>query len=251
MPKLQIIGRVIPEYAQLSAPKISVDWGHDGAGVRAKIFVAIEQSKVIIDCDTNKFKTQDEQSVLVIHAHGLARSMIDVFGFQFGMGLDLTFDTITIDSGNPLPLRFPDSKLHALAKVVQSNQNILAIIRLAHHDLKLGMALRHLNEALTAPRRTSVRSAQCVDGIRSLFVPPGGKEKAGWPPLRDNLNISKAYLDVVMDESHGPRHGDYTELVGVNRSDSVFRAWEVMNRYLEFRIRDSGPLPLNEFPLLT
>jgi hypothetical protein len=251
MPKIQIMGRVIPEYVDLTAPKVLVDWQHQGTGIKAKIHVKIEQSKVVIDATTNKFETPDERNFLIRHAYDLAHTIIDIFVFQCGGGLDLTFDTITVDDGKTTQLRGPDPKLAAISKAAKSIQDVGALIGLAHNNLTIAMALRHLNEALTAPRRTSVRSAQCVDGIRSLFVPPGKKKEAGWQPMNEALQLTKSYLDPVMKESRSPRHGDYQPLAEINRSDSVFRAWEVMNRFLEYKKRGDKQLPLAEFPLLT
>jgi hypothetical protein len=252
MPKIQIIGRAIPEYIQLTAPKLMVDWEHEATEVRAKFCVKIEKSKITIDCETNKFETHDERNALLRHAYDLARTLLDIYGFQLGSGLDLTFDSLSTDDGYSFPYRMPDQRLAALSKAAKSPEAISTIIGYAINDLKLATALRHLNEALTAPRRTSVRSAQCIDGIRSLIVPPGGDDKDGWPLLREKLNVTRSYLDVVMDESKAARHGDSELFQGITRSDSVFRAYEIVNRYLEYRKRGAqDALPLAEFPKLS
>jgi hypothetical protein len=235
MIKIQIKGRVIPEYVDLTAPKILTGWAHEGTGTIAKIHVKIQNSLVTVDSDTNKFGTPDERNVLIIKAYDLTQTMIAIYAFQCGGGLDLTFDTLSIDGGQPTQLRGPDARLASISKAAKSLPDIQALIALAQGNLTIAMALRHLNEALTSSRRASVRSGQCVDGLRSLFVPPGKKDEDGWPAMREALRLERSYLDPIMNESKPPRHGDFTPLVGLNHSDSVYRAWEVMNRFLEYK----------------
>jgi hypothetical protein len=69
--------------------------------------------------------------------------------------------------------------------------------------------------------------------------------------MRRNLHIDRAYLDFITDQSIGSRHGDPQHIPGGPVTETVRRAWVVMNRYLEYRKRGNGPLTAPEFPLLT
>jgi hypothetical protein len=250
MPKVRFEGRIIPERAAVSMSVLRSPWRHNETGIEATFEIRIENSKVSIECDSNKCDTQDEQHILIQVAFDSARTIVDLAAFKNGERLYLTFDTVTLEDGNPLPFRTTDPQLAAKATALSSNDDFKFLLDLATNDMTVFMALRNLNEAME-PRCAQVKAAHAMDGLRSYFVPSGAKDFfAGWAPLREALNVSEPYLKTITDQSKAPRHGDYVPSPGINRTDVVFRAWEIMNRFLEYKKRKSGKLPLSEFPLL-
>jgi hypothetical protein len=249
MPKMQFQGRVIPEIADVSAPPFGSIWKHGPTGIEAHFQFRIERSEVFVDCDSNKFGTPDEKNILTRGVYDFARTIVDLIAFKNGERLYLILDKLDFE-GRIRTIRTTDPRLSAISTAVKNDNDFNLLVRLAANNMTVFMALRHLNEAME-PRGAAVRAAQAIDGLRSLFVPAKAKDGAGWPPLRAALNISEEYLKVITDQSFDPRHGNYAPLDGINKTDVVFRAWEVMNRFLEYKKRNDTNLPLSEFPLLT
>jgi len=248
MPKMQFQGRVIPEIADITAPAFGSIWKHSPTGIEATFQFKIEHSKVSVDCDSNKFGTPDEKNILTRAVYDFARTIVDLVAFKNGERLYLILDKLDFE-GRIRTIRTTDPRLSTISSAVKGDDDFNFLVKLATNNMTVFMALRHLTESME-PRGAAVRAAQAIDGLRSLFVPANGKEGAGWPPLRAALNVSEAYLKIITDQSFDPRHGNYVPLDGVNRTDVVFRAWEVMNRFLEYKKRNDTNLPLSEFPLL-
>jgi hypothetical protein len=247
---LAVKGRVIPEYAGVTTPTIQISWQYTELDLHPKARIQINKSIINVTCELNKLDHEDHLNKPLIELHRLAGLLVNAQSFSAGLGLELCFDTFSVDGGPDRPYWVPDGKLAALATMARTKEDQLYIFGLAHDNLTFSMALRHLNEALLAPRRVNVRTAQAVDGIRSLFVPVGGKDRDGWSEMRRNLNLSEDYLKVITEASKAPRHGDYTELPGANRTDVAYRAWEVMNRFIAFKKGGSTPLSPEVYPIL-
>jgi len=247
---LAVKGRVIPEYAGVTTPTINISWRYTELDLHLKARIEINKGIVSITCEMNKLDNQDHLNKALIEFDRLAGILVNAQSFGAGLGLELRFDTFSIDGGPHRPHWTPDAKLASQATMTRTKEDQLFIFELAHNNLTFSMALRHLNEALLAPRRVIVRTAQAIDGLRSLMVPAGGKDKDGWREMQNNLNLSEDYLKVITEASKGPRHGDYTELPFTNRTDVAYRAWEVMNRFIAYKKGGSSPLSLELYPLL-
>ena len=68
--------------------------------------------------------------------------------------------------------------------------------------------------------------------------------------MRRRLNLSKSYLDFIVDTSKGPRHGDRSYIDQPTLNEVIKRSWIIMNRFLECRLREGEALPSLEFPEL-
>jgi hypothetical protein len=248
--QLSARGRVIPEYAGVTTPTINISWQYTELDLHLKARIAINKGVVNIVCELNKLDNPDHLNKALIEFDRLAGILVNAQSFGAGLGLELRLDTFSIDGGPDQPHWVPDAKLASRATMTRTQEDQLFIFELAHNNLTFSMALRHLNEALLAPRRVVVRTAQAIDGLRSLMVPADGKDKDGWREMQNNLNLSEAYLKVITEASKGPRHGDYTEQPFTGRTDVAYRAWEVMNRFIAFKKGGSKALSPEQYPVL-
>jgi hypothetical protein len=71
-----------------------------------------------------------------------------------------------------------------------------------------------------------------------------------WGTFQTNLRVSRDFLNLITDTSRGPRHGDRTHIPGTTTIEITMRAWQVMDRFIEYRKRGNQPLPETDFPLL-
>src|SRR5690606_17090368 len=99
------------------------------------------------------------------------------------------------------------------------------------------------------PHTAIVSCARAIETIRVLIA-KNPNRRASWPILRDQLNISEACLNRITQPSTGPRHGHHHYMDGQTKEAIIFSAWEITDRFFEYRKRGDQPLPLSEFPLL-
>ncbi len=249
MPKLKFTGSVYPK-----AIKVSVDdhplltWRSEELGFVMTCSVQIQNNEVAIDCDIDRF----EPSLLtpvVMRAYDTARATIDLISFTTANGLIFLLDTFIDAAGNATAVAPQQPELAALSTAMSAPGDFDRVLRMILAEPALFLALRDLIDAITQWHRAPVNTARVLDSLRHLIA-PGEEPKAGWLKLRDKLQIDEAYLKYVTDHSAPPRHGDPAHIPGTITREVTARAWNVFNRYLEYRKRDNGPLPLGEFPLL-
>jgi hypothetical protein len=82
--------------------------------------------------------------------------------------------------------------------------------------------------------------------MTSAFMPRG----QAWGIFQTNLRISRDFRELITDTSKGPRHGDRTYIEGATTIEITKRAWQIMDRFIEYRRRRNQPLPEADFPLL-
>src|SRR5262249_50754649 len=128
----------------------------------------------------------------------------------------------------------------------QSFEKILEFV-LAEPELYL--ALRHLIEAIAAPHRANFHCARAMRNIALLFTQPGSSPERVWLTLRENLQVSKAYLQRIMQHARRSQ-ADQAQVSDSREMEPIQAAWTVMNRLFEYLRRGSQPLPISEFPLL-
>lgn len=214
----------------------------------------IKDSVVVVDCDCNRFDQQKHLVPLFNRIIDIARAPVDLFAYTHATGLSVTFETLTeldTDKTGPILLQDPD-----LGRVASSLNNLkpqefYKFLQLYISDHSFLLVLRDLigilSESYVAPRN----SYRAVEGIRHLLSPGEKTANKGWEKLQKTLQIDKSYLDPIRENSIAARHGDPSHVPGSICADVTFRAWAVMDRYIEFRKR-GGIEPLNaaDFPIL-
>lgn len=111
-------------------------------------------------------------------------------------------------------------------------------------------ALHDLTQSLSRRHNTVINCARAVDGLKHL-VSPGAKPGKAWENLRNVLNMDQAYSEAISKASSGPRHGNRGPISGEVQTLVIQRSWTIMDRYFQYRLRNSGPLREPDFPLLT
>ena len=84
----------------------------------------------------------------------------------------------------------------------------------------------------------------------NLIATPDMPRKKAWAKFRESLRIDENYILLITDYSKAARHGNREYVPGPIAGEIVRRAWAIMNRFFEFRMRGNQPLPITEFPVL-
>ncbi|MFZ0632431.1 MAG: hypothetical protein WA399_14170 [Acidobacteriaceae bacterium] len=249
------LGRVLRE---TDALKITIrdlpsaHWEEVSIGLVMDFSVKIENSKVAVECQVNRYQPTD-LPYLHVRAFDLARAAVDILAFSRGWGLTVWIDSFTDPSGVETPLLCQMPQLAALCTafdLTPGTGNTDDVWRLVVSEPALFMALNDLIASIALPHHAPVNCARAIDGILRMMIPAGSDPKKSWPFMHQNLNVDRKYLEYITDQSTGPRHGDRSHIPGPDVNITVERSWNVMNRFLEFRKRGNQPLPLAVFPLL-
>jgi len=252
MVKVRFTGRIFPAAINISIDNHpATNWKSPDLGLDMTFRVQIKNNNITIECEMNRFDGASHVTPLFMRAHDIARATVDLISFSTGNGLVVILDTFTDPNGITTSLAAQQPTLAALATAINGEAGSYdKVLRILLTEPPLFIALRDLIDAITIPHSSPANCARAVEALRAYFVPSGGQPSDGWNKLRENLQISKAYLEVITDTSKGPRHGDHAHIPGSITSDVATRAWTVMNRFFEYQKRGAQPLPLSEFPML-
>lgn len=248
MVEVRLLGQILPAEPALTIsnlPEFSWLWQEQGFTIDFKI--SIQNSKINVLCSLPDFV---DEYLVEVHrrAYDLVRAAVGLAGFSQGHGLIVVIDALIKPDGTNSPIRFYDARLPPLCTVTGGTNGFDQTLRIVATEPILIRHLSDLVHAITVPHETPMSCARAVDGIKNLMA-PDSSEKAGWKKLQEELHIDESYLKFITDSSKDGRHGKDRRIEGAITTEVAVRAWNVMNRYLEYRKRDNV-LPLAEFPLL-
>ncbi len=215
--------------------------------------LSITKGIVEIVCDSNLFGTENYDGHVDLRANDLAINVVNCYAFAKGLGLKIILDTVIKPDGVMYNIHSHRPYLEPLVTVLNSScdggVDIQGVLPIIMADPTIFVALDDLISAVTEAREVPLKCGRAIDAIRHAMAPTV-ERKHGWPIMRDNLNISRHYLDFIIDESKGPRHGDVMNTTFPAIKEIITRSWNVMNRFLEFKKRGDQRLSLSDFPLL-
>jgi hypothetical protein len=248
------IGRVLPSTVNFSFTKIpSVQWEDTEQAVKMSFAIAIQNSSILIVCELDRY-SDSYLGHLHMRALDLARGVIDLACFATGYGATVILDSFIKPDGAESLLRFEDTRLASLCTAFRlgpaPNPDLDMVLKIVLTEPPLFMALNDLIVSITLPHHASINCARALGGIRNMIA-PNLPVKQSWEALRNTLNLSRDYLELITDTSAAPRHGDRAHIPGPVVMEISKRSWIIMDRFLEFRKRGNQPLPAIEFPVLS
>lgn len=188
---------------------------------------------------------------LLVRTETYMRIAIDIAAFCSGHKFLIIVDTFTDPAGKTHNVNLEDKELSTLSTICSSASNFEAIFKLIAADTKQVFALNDLIETMAEPLNRTVHAARAVETLRNLLSPSEPDKKKGWRRLHEKLNVSETYVRSVVEPSTSVRHGDHLNRPKASVSREIQkRAWILMNRYLEYKLRGNGVLPIDSFPLL-
>jgi len=257
MPRVRFSGRVFPFVYDVTIkehPKVT--WFDDETDTTIKFEVSIKNGEIEIDCDLDRYDEEKYIASLYMRAYDVVRTSLDLVAFNTGYGLTVLIENYTGPFGETRPFVVQDLQLAALCSAFSSfpaksreTNNFESILKICLSDWKIGHSLREMIEAITLPHVSTVNCARAIEGLRTLIAP--GPRRQAWPTFRNALQLSEAYLGLILDNSTETRHGNRVRVTGAITTEIVRRSWSVMDRFLEYKKRGDRPLPQSEFPLLT
>jgi hypothetical protein len=168
------------------------------------------------------------------------------------MGLTVSIETVVKTDGVTYNIQEQQPDLAPLVTALDTREggiNVTTLMPLVLSDPTIFVALSDLIGSVNRTQEAPIKCGRAVDAIRHYMAPQNDR-KAGWPTMRDNLNLSQPFLEFITEISKGPRHGNIIGTTVAANKEAMRRAWIVMNRFLEFKKRGGQQLPLADFPPL-
>jgi len=252
MPRLRLIGRVLPSariltisnYPRLTFPATEI-------GLDLTFNVQIQDNIITVDCDANKWSKADHLMPIYMRAVDIVRAAVDLVCFATGDGLTVILETLIEPDGTQTHIVPQQPELAALGTALTTRPDGYSrLLPLVLRNITLIHALRDLIDAVTQVHISPRACGRVLDGLRQIMAPDDPPNR-GWDKVRRSLQIDRPYLQMVTDQSVGPRHADPAHIPGDVTHELTKRTWTIMNRYFEFILRGgTEPLPTSEFPLL-
>lgn len=258
MPSIIFLGKVLPHLpAKFSlgvTPYMVQPWPEAGGTIT--LVLNITASIIMIRCEVQSYDSQHQGKIMYDLASSMANTAVALIGFSTGYGLTAYLETITEPGEKPQPMMVHNQDLAdqctAYSFITETDEDRHALgemILMVMQDPELYPAFHDLNLILTRQDYSPIACGRVIDGLRKI-VAPALPPKQGWPILQELLNVDSAYMRFVSDNSTNPRHGDRTVLPSAIIDEITHRTWAIMNRFLEYRKRIDGPLPISDFPML-
>jgi hypothetical protein len=178
-----------------------------------------------------------------------AKLAIDLISFSSGTGLLLDFDNLIQPGGKTIPITFGYQPAQQLCKAYRYT-DISKALSIILTDFDAATALGDLTETIISPNKVVINCARAIETIRNIIDSNADRDTA-WATMRTVLNCSKEYLQSVVTPSQTHRHGNYVSTANEEGNKILQRAWTIMNRFFEYRMRGNQSLAAPEFPLLT
>jgi hypothetical protein len=257
MPIIHFKGAILPEIFDISTTNLApVIWTDSERNLSMNYRINITKSKLSVDCSLSREITAEELSIPLIRAIDVCRGVVNCLAFARGLGLTVNIENYVDEHGvehpvifkNPALVPFATSFNFGSGKVITNNFE--EMYKLVIGEPALSMALDELIMAIAIPHHITINCARAIEGLRVLCVPKNEDRKKGWPMLRENLQISQNYLELIAEQSKANRHGERYSPPPEVLQEILERSWVIMDRFLAFRKRGSLPLPLSEFRLL-
>jgi hypothetical protein len=228
-------------------------WDHVNSTDLGAMKLSINDSEFTVQVDVFLPLTSEREEQAMRSAHDLVEDVISLLSFQSGRALSMIIEKIRYEDGTSHEVGIEDQSLPRFATALQSDEDFTKVVWMVsndRHDRSLALALRDLAATIDTVYAAPINCGRVIETIRNYFIPAGAHWDAGWEPMRTALNISRQFLDRIMDEALNPRHGHWPQAPYVAPPLRQM-TWQVMNRFLEYRTRGAAqPLPVAEFSLL-
>ncbi|MEI9928700.1 MAG: hypothetical protein WDN44_14645 [Sphingomonas sp.] len=211
------------------------------AHLRIRIREGEIQAMATVDTDA------DVQDQLFFAAYDIVRTLTDIASVSDGVAYIPLLEEVAHPSGEIRRLVLADRRL-ADRCTAYGSHDIEAIADLAISEPQLARALSDVAIMLSWPHYVPIAAGRVLESIVHMVA--GGKSAAHWDILRSRLNVNRAYLDLLTEESKAPRHGNRRYVPGPRNRELAERAWTLMDRYITYRFGGCAPLDPVRFPVL-
>jgi hypothetical protein len=261
MPVVKVFGKVEPPWYHITFDfEPEVKYRIDEADIDVKAKIQIHESDIVVTVDLNRWDTSVLGWILQ-YLFDWVSAEINLFSFSTGKVFDVHLDRAEDPGGTVHRLISTAPDLAALATVCKttvSGENARVDMRdalpLIVGSPPLMIALHDLVSSVRYGNNSLTNCARAVEGLRKAMwgreEASPAEQKQAWEKLRNNLNISKPFLQAITAASRGPRHGSTSYIPSTVRQDVLRKSWQVMDRFLRYRTLGDRALDALHHPVL-
>ncbi len=250
MPTVHFYGEVLPRAfrVSLSNPP-EINWEVPERGLSLRFLLEIKNSQVHITVHANKYSDDDMVS-LYMRAWDIARTCVELVAFRKAWGVEVVLTKFVKPDGVEAEIVFNDPRLEPICKSYDLENGFPEMLKIVLGSPAIFSLLHDLIRAITVPHASTVTCARVVDGIKHLIASGAPSRAKEWLQMREALRVDETYVRLITDHSKDARHGKAVHIPGNVTSEIAKRAWTIMDRFLEYKKRNAGPLPIPEYPVL-
>lgn len=259
MDTFKLIGSIIPSgrYNINTSDLPSVSYKIPTIEETIKCNVQIEQSKVVATCEVNEYK----QSMLgwyLNYITDIARAVVNLVGFSLTDSLDVSFDEVSTPSGERLKINQsnfnPDLRKLCTAFSLDGDK-FGSALRVVMKEPNLFLALADIIPNLRPGTQDISACYRAIERLRNMLSPDirrnKSEERSAWGKLRDTLNLSEEFITSnIYTKVKSYRHGHLKPLTPKESSEILKGTWQIVNRFIAYRMGNSKPLSKRDFPIL-
>jgi hypothetical protein len=251
MPRFTFLGEIIPISRGVTISNHpQIFWEADESGLSMLFSLSIVDGQIIVECDANRENAPHQISQMHLRAVDIARTAVNLVSFTDGFGRSISLHTMIRPDGSQATIVKHAKEVLGLCTSYEiAGPRFDAVLRAIYADPQWFSALNDLIESISIQHTAPRNCGRAIEAIRSLIGRDAPVEKA-WALMQATLNVSKDYLKVITDASREPRHGSTKYVPYDEVEDLLVRAWTIMNRFIEYKLRGDQRLPLSDFPLL-
>jgi hypothetical protein len=233
-------GKILPEtqpfpdyHAELQAknPDIPLDCKLNLQIINSKINCEANSEKEILDLQTLRNVIKD-----IIF---LQTSIVGyIKGCYYDIELDLLIDfetqkKVTFNSG------IDQLATDSANRPISNPSDIMEWFKDPRYSF-LRTSLQDLTLSIKYPKDTGFFCYRAIESIRNFF--DESDDKKGWNLLRNNLRISRSFIESVKHFADEQRHGGLMFLTSKNRIDIMISTWKIVDRFIIFVKNGNRPL---------
>jgi hypothetical protein len=217
-------------------------------GVSLSIQVEIKESKIKADC-VYPAPFDNHAHKIYFYCLSAVQAIVNLTAFERGFGAIVVIDS-SEENGIKTPVALGDPDCKYLCTAFKMGNGYDKVLSHVLSEAGFMLALNDLIQAVSNSSVTPINCARVIDAVRHLVSGNDIEPRKAWPRMHKALNIDESYLTYISDASKKHRHGNPVDLPDEIRGEVVRRSWQVMNRFMHYRLRGNKALPLTEFPTL-
>ncbi|MEO9961669.1 MAG: hypothetical protein ABJ388_17180 [Alphaproteobacteria bacterium] len=250
MEHLTFFGKIVPERALLDITAPTTISYEDAYTGKTDVSLHIYVNQIVIDF---KFSNKDFKLIDVKNtAERICRIVSDFSGYLYGIGYGVEIaSAINHNTGEVRVFGIQLDVTHDSTEVRATRFNEL--LRATALSPFVAPALSDLTAAIRVPEDTGVYCYRAFETILHDFdqCKPEGTGVLEHMGVALNLGSAQRLKKFLGRHAGDRRHGKPVEISWAARKAVMKRAWLLMDRYLEYLIRNREHLPEIEFPIPT
>lgn len=211
----------------------------------AEIRIKVSEGRVCVQAVIESDNSEAWESLLVPIINEV-QNLLNVVGFKQGVPYHFVPEDVVID-GTLTPILLADRRLAKFC-TAYTMADVETVSDLVSLTPSLQKSLADVMMMLSLPDYAPIGCGRLVDGIVRAMT--GGSSPAHWERMRSALNVDRAFLKMLSDHSKPARHGDRIYVPGPTVNVLAKRAYQIMDRYLAFKLGGDSSLDLGKYPML-